>query len=85
MKYLLPILTLFLAIGCVGIKRDTLVRHPDAPALITQGKGWARVAVYDKQKNELVDVGWVQLQPGWTLVKYDWEKFIGEKRANGAK
>ena len=47
--------------------------------LIQQVKGTkVLVAVYDKQSNALIQFGWVRVPEGWTLHKYDWEKYIDE-------
>lgn len=66
--------------GCVGgIKRTDVVKAPDAPMLINEVKGKAaRVSVYDRGENELVEYGWINLgdHAGWTLSKFDWAKII---------
>lgn len=49
-----------------------LVKHPDAPMLIMDARGAIKVAVEDKN-GDLIQYGWVQCQPGWTVVTdYDW-------------
>ena len=81
------VLSLFLVVACAGcnwlggFRPAEVVKHPDASVLIAEVKnGYIRAYVYDKAKNELTDYGWVQLDnsnaKGWTLLKYDWEKFI---------
>lgn len=85
---------LFLTILCVGsgcnlfggFRPDEVIKHPDAPVVIVEVKGsYIRAYVYDKAKNELTDFGWIQLTnsnaKGWTLLKYDWEKFIARNTA----
>jgi hypothetical protein len=51
--------------------------HPDSHGLITDTFfSWVRVAVYDTQKQELVDAGWqpVSAYKSWTLGKFNWQK-----------
>lgn len=70
--------------GCMqGLRDDVIVRHPDAPMLIEEVSGSrARVAIYNAETNKLIEYGWVDLQdlPGWTLKKFDWQKFLGEQQ-----
>lgn len=86
-KILTSIVFLFILLGgsgCSlfgGFRPAEVIKHPDAPVVIVQVKGsYIRAYVYDKAKNELTDFGWIQLTDsnakGWTLLKYDWEKFI---------
>jgi len=81
---------ILLSSGCFslrGLKPDLVVKHPDSPMMIIEGKGKIKVAIYDPSKNELIEYGWVDLNlkcnhyHGWTLMKYDWQKFI-KKRDN---
>lgn len=72
-----------------GFRPAEIIKHPDAPVVIVEVKGsYIRAYVYDKVKNELTDFGWIQLTnanaKGWTLQKFDWEKFI-EARDKKAK
>jgi len=70
------------SLSSCGFTPNQVVRHPDAPMLITDSKdGYVRVSVYSKQENGLIDAGWVDLKTaqGWTIVKYDWEAFIAKK------
>ncbi len=73
MKYttILLILLMIIWTGC----SSTIVKHPDAPMLITDS-GWKglRVAIYSKAENKLIDYGWINVPIGLTLIKYDWEK-----------
>lgn len=67
--------------GCVGgLKRDRLVKAPDAPMLIQEVNGGTiKVSVYDAGENRLVEFGDVRLDDrheGWTVSKFDWEAFI---------
>lgn len=64
-----------------------IVKHPDAPMQILEAKGnYVRVAVYDSVNNAMIEYGWVRMSndkvQGWTLTKYDWEKFIKSKQPN---
>ena len=56
--------------GCVRI-----VKHPDAPMLIQQGRGRLQIAVYSAECDCLVDYGWVDAKDlaGLTVGKYDWK------------
>ncbi len=38
--------------------------------------GKVSVAIYDKESNSLVHYGWIKVPVGYTLYKYNWEKFI---------
>ena len=65
------------SVGCSGFMPDRIVRHPDAPMLVTESKGdWLRVSVYDSTEGSLIDAGWVETNEtvGWTVSKYDWER-----------
>ena len=78
MKKLSVLLMILSLNGCGLMPKPTkIVRHPDAPMLITNIKGrWPRISVWDSEAERLFDAGWVDpatLQ-GWTLHKYDWEK-----------
>ena len=72
------LLLIALLVGCTsgGLARTQIVRHPDAPMLITQARGTARVSVFDAQTRTLIDAGSVDLSTleGWTISKYDWER-----------
>ena len=91
-KFLLTIIGIILLLlillcfcGCVRnpFTPTEIVKHPDAPMCILETKGeYARVAIYDSQSNKLIEYGWVCVDEtlvGWTLAKYNWEKFIKEK------
>ena len=72
------------ASGCIGgIKRDLIVKAPDSPMLIHKVDGRVlRVSIYDKESNQMVAFPESihvngQLE-GFTLSKFDWEKFINE-------
>lgn len=70
--------------GCLdGLKSDNLVKHPDAPMLITETKGkHVKVSIYDKERNQLIEFGWIEINEnmkGWTITKYDWETFIKKR------
>lgn len=71
-KKLLAALISLSLIGCV--QPDVKIKHPDAPLLLIQASGRARVALWDGE--QLSDFGWVNLKDyeGWTLTKYDWEE-----------
>lgn len=66
MLLLLTVIVLLLAMGCGPV----IVKHPDAPMLIIEARGKVKVAV--EKDNKLIEFGWVELEAGWTLVKYDW-------------
>lgn len=67
--------------GCHGLAPVEIVTAPDAPMLIREIKGdKAKVAIYDKAGNKLIDAGWITIPVGYTLHKYDWEKFLEEHR-----
>ncbi|MBW7990031.1 MAG: hypothetical protein FVQ84_08460 [Planctomycetes bacterium] len=84
------ILILFLLIGastvsgCLslrGLRPDVIVKHPDSPFLIMEVKrNWARIAIYSKSKNKMIEYGWIDMETnevlGKTISKYDWERFI---------
>jgi len=83
-------LVLFVAVmgsGCVptrGLSPSEIVKHPDSPMLIMDTKpGYVKVSIYDKVNNKMIEYGWVKVDDrliGWTFTKYDWEKFIRERR-----
>lgn len=87
----LIILTAFilLSTGCLlplrGLKEDLVIKHPDSPMVIIEGEGRIKVAIYDPETNGLIEFGWVDLGStynqyhGWTLMKYDWQKFLIKK------
>lgn len=78
MKKIWLILILITFTGCIWpFKQDPIVAHPDAPMFIMEGK--VRVAIYYKRDNKLIDYGWVDAK-GFTMRKYDWEKFIAKKK-----
>lgn len=62
-----------LLIGCGGINRTEIIKHPDTPMLIAEGRGNLRVYVWDGEK--LIEYGWVQASElkGWTVDKFDWD------------
>jgi hypothetical protein len=54
-----------------------IVLQPESPVLITESRrGYVRVAAWSREKQELVDVGWVPMSEyeGWTMTPYNWEK-----------
>lgn len=69
-------------VGCGGLRRDEIVKAPDAPMLIVEAKGTARVSVYDAIENKMIDAGTVDLGglAGWTVSKYEWEALISKRR-----
>jgi hypothetical protein len=70
---------LLAAVGCGGIKRDTLVLLPDSPMLVNAAdKTGVLVSVYDPETNSMVEYGWLTLDSlsGWTLTRYDWTNYI---------
>ena len=87
MRTVLSLVFVFALAGCNwfgGFRPAEVIKHPDAPILIAEvNNGYIRAYVYDKANNEMTDFGWVQLDnsnaKGWTLLKYDWEKFISSK------
>lgn len=87
-KILLAVLILSLT-GCFGAFRpEAVIAHPDSPFLIQEVKGkYARVAVYSKSENKLIDFGWVNMEEkiqGYTLSKYDWDALIAkQEKKNG--
>ena len=91
MKRITIIFILVSLAGCMpGLRPDKIVKHPDAPMLIQETKStwfggpYARVAIYDKTENRLIDYGWIDLATvqGWSLQKYDWEAFIERRRGS---
>lgn len=79
-RLLFLFLIVFILQGCFdGLKSVKLVKHPDAPILIQEISGnKIKIAVYSRSRNSMVDFGWIKLSDlqGWTIHKYDWEKFI---------
>ncbi len=72
------LLTLLISLsGCFGPR---LVKHPDAPMLIEE-VSWGRVsvAIYHRETNRMIHYGWVDVEPGLTLRKFDWENYISQK------
>lgn len=83
MRLTLPFASLLAVMmtGCEGFKPDRVVRHPDAPMLVTEVReGWMRVSAYDIETNGLIDTGWVESEDlvGWTVSKFDWDGFVNE-------
>lgn len=72
--------------GCGGLARDQVVKAPDAPMLIVEARGTARVSVYDAIENKMIDAGTVDLGTlnGWTVSRYDWEALM-RKKAVGSR
>lgn len=63
--------------GCGGLQRTSLVKHPDSPMLIQDVRsGSVKVAVWDSATKTMVEYGWVSLSDfrGWTITKFDWSK-----------
>lgn len=74
-------LLLALLVGCHGLSPVEIIKAPDAPMLIREVRGdKAKVAIYDKAGHKLIDAGWVAIPVGYTLHKYDWEKFLEDHR-----
>lgn len=75
----IAVLTMSFA-GCAIARPDTIVKHPDAPMLIVEARGWVYVAIYDTTENRLVEYGWVDVSrlDGWTVHKYDWGRVVGD-------
>lgn len=71
--------------GCIGgLKRDDVVKAPDAPMLITSVDGKKLgVSVYDSKTNALIEYDErITVSPqleGWTLSKFDWEGLIRDR------
>ena len=78
---------LIVIVMCTGcLPKPNIVKHPDSPMLIEEVRGSAaKVSVYDSANKRLIQYGWVELKElkGWTLHKYDWEKFIKRKKNEG--
>ena len=89
MKRTMLLMTAFVILlatnGCIFFKAfepDKLMKHPDAPMLILEVRGqYAEVAVYSKADNQLLEYGWIDLAEyeGWTIHKFNWEKYILER------
>ena len=78
-KNFVTILIVILMTSCGGLAGTKVVKHPDAPMVITDsGINKLRVSIYDSGSNELIDYGWIKSSEavGWTLHKYDWESYI---------
>ena len=74
-KIVLMMILLILLTGC--LHKINIIKHPDSPMLVEDVKwGKVSVAIYDKESNSLVHYGWIKVPVGYTLHKYDWEKFI---------
>lgn len=58
------------------------MKHPDAPMLIIQVKGKAKIACYSETDNKMYEVGWIDMREltGYTIGKFDWEAHINGKR-----
>ncbi len=59
-----------------------LVAYPDSPAVITETKrGYVHLFLWSRERRKLVDYGWVKASDyeGWTLTKFDWEKYAKEQ------
>lgn len=69
---------LFVCVMCAGCG-PIIVKHPDAPMLIIEARGKAKVAV-EKSPGEIIEFGWIDLHEvdGWSLYKYDWSREVGE-------
>ena len=71
--------------SCLGFRPEAIIAHPDSPFLVQEIKGsYAHVLIYDRTKNKLIDVGWIDMKiklEGYTISKYNWEQFM-EKRAS---
>ncbi len=69
--------------GCSLFSPVKIVKHPDTPMQILEiRRGKIKVAVYDSVSNKMIEFGWIEIDDrykGWTLTKYDWEKFIKKK------
>jgi len=73
--------------GC-GAKGVIVQPHPDAPLYISESwAGYVHAAVYDKERNALVDCGWLPLNEykGWTLHKFNWQERIAIQDAKLAE
>ena len=72
---ILSAVVLIAGMGCGGLRRDRLVRAPQASAIVLKVKGSRiLVAVEDAATGEIVEVGWVDgaEYEGWTLSMFDW-------------
>jgi hypothetical protein len=79
-RVVILLLVLLLLSGCF---RPQVIRHPDAPMLVTGARrGYLRVSVYDKINNRMIDAGWVRGSDveGWTVSRYDWETYLHDRR-----
>lgn len=78
------VLAAAVATGCETFQPDRVIRHPDAPMLVTEVRGeWLRVSAYDMTDGmtdgALIDTGWINTKDieGWTIAKFDWATFLG--------
>jgi len=84
--FLLALVAGLTTTGCLGIKPDDIIKHPDAPMLIQETKrGYLKIAVYSKDVNGMVSCGWIKSEEvkGWTLHKFDWEAYILKQKSEG--
>lgn len=71
-----------------GLAKNPVVKHPDSSMQIIEvadsifGEPQVKVAVYDKETNAMIILGWVFLSDYkyWTITKYDWDKKILERQ-----
>lgn len=64
-----------------GFQPDAVCKNPDSPMFIMDAKDdYLLVAIYDKASNKLVEYGWIPTSEikNWTVLKYNWEKFIND-------
>lgn len=82
-RCLLAVLAMFSLHGCGNLQKERLVLAPESPVLLLEVKGaTAKVAVYDPERFELVEYGWIRLEPGLTLTNFDWDAYIAAKKGN---
>ncbi len=74
--------------GCLtlrGLSPDVIIKHPDSPLLIQETKGnKIKVSIYNAQEKKMIEYGWIDISAcrhyeGWTIMKYDWQKFLKEE------
>ncbi len=76
-KELLFVTLLLMLTGCIWpFDSDPIVKHPNAPMMIMEGK--VKVAIYYKDQNKLIEYGWVDAE-GFTMKDFDWESYIARK------